>query len=197
VENSDPSAHEAHTKRTRSAHEAHTKRPQKTSVSHENNGVADALLLPSLTGNAKRKKVRFKTLKGSLGVAPRAQGRALAREPPPEPHSAEDKAAVDAIVAGLLDTLALPPRGLRRGVYDEVAYRQAITDHKRDQWLNNLATWAGEALPGLPEKMAAWEAIEQARNAGSRDATPPDIRRAVDAISRLRETSVAYAQAAE
>jgi len=98
----------------------------------------------------------------------------------------------------MLATMVLPPSsGLRRGVYDEAAYRQAITDHKRDTWLNNLAAFVGEALPGLPEKMAAWDAIEQARNAGSRDATPPDVRRAVDALSRLREHGVAYAEPAE
>lgn len=151
--------------------------------------------------------LRFKNLKGDLGCA-------LEPEPPPEPpsaedvaavdreelepHSAEDKAAVDQTVAHVLATIALPPTGLRRGVYDEAAYRQAINGRKREVWLNSLATWVGEGLPGLPEKMAAWEAIEAARNAGSRAATPPDIRRAVDALSRLRDTSVAaYAEAAE
>ena len=136
-------------------------------------------------------------LKTYLGSAPRAQGRTLAREAPPEPPSAEDKAAVDAIVGRLRDTLGLPPSGLRNGTYDEPAYARAITEHKRDQWLNRLATFVGEALPGLPEKLAAWEAIEAARAAGSRDATPPEVCRAVDELSRLRKTSVAYAEAAE
>lgn len=114
-----------------------------------------------------------------------------------EPPSAEDKAAVDAVVGAALDTLALPATGLRNGVYAEAAYRQAIIANKRDRWLNALATWAGEALPGLPEKMAAWEAIEETRAAGSRKATPPAIRQAVDQLSRLRKTSAAYAEAAE
>jgi len=134
--------------------------------------------------------LRFKNLKGDLGCA-------LEPEPPPEPPSAEDKAAVDRVVGELLATIELPPTGLRRGVYDEAAYRQAINGRKREVWLNSLATWVGEGLPNLPEKMAAWEAIEAARNAGSRDATPPDVRRAVDALSRLRETSLVYAEAAE
>ena len=134
----------------------------------------------------------IKPLKGdsALGFA---SGEAV----PPEPHSDADKAHVDAIVAEMRDTFRLPPSGLRNGVYDQAAYRQAITLHKRDQWLNNLATFVGEHIDALPEKMAAWEAIEQTRSAGSRDATPPDVRRAVDELSRLRETSTAYAEAAE
>jgi uncharacterized protein YdaU (DUF1376 family) len=155
---------------------------------NENNKVGDA---NAMLGVAKKPNKKVKNLKGELGCASREP------EAPPEPPSAEDIAAVDAIVAGVRDVLALPATGLRNGTYNADAYRQAIRAAKRDQWLNNLATWAGEALPGLPEKMAAWEAIEAARNAGSRDATPPDIRRAVDALSRLRETSVAYAEAAE
>jgi len=137
-----------------------------------------------------RNRFKIKNLKGDLGCASGVTA-------PPEPHSAEDIAAVDRILGEMHATMALPPSGLRRGVYDETAYRQAITAHKRDTWLNNLAAFVGEHLGALPEKMAAWEAIEAARNAGSRDATPPDVRRAVDALSRLRETSAAYAEAAE
>jgi hypothetical protein len=196
VDNSTRGDIEATSKRHRSDIEATSNVHQTVTVSHETNALSDASAMPSLTGNAKIKKVSLKP-KGDLGSAPRAHTHALAREAPPEPHSAEDVAAVDAIVAGVRDVLALPATGLRNGTYDADAYRQAIRAAKRDQWLNNLATWAGEALPGLPEKMAAWEAIEAARNAGSREATPPDVRRAVDALSRLRETSVAYAEAAE
>jgi len=162
--------------------------------------VANALANPDPDPEPRRsqeKNLKFKTSKGDLGCAPRAHTHALAREAPSEPHSAEDIAAADALVAGVLATLALPPSGLRNGTYDEAAYRQAITDHKREVWLNNLAHFAGQALPGLPEKEAAWEAIEAARAAGSRARTPPDVRRALDALSRLRDTSAAYAEAAE
>src|SRR6185436_12800857 len=151
----------------------------------------------ALEREPKEKVSKFKTSKGALGYAPRAQECTLAREAPPETHSAEDKAAVDAIVASLLDTVNLSPSGLRNGVYNEAAYARAITIHKRDTWLNNLATFVGEHIDGMPAKLAAWQAIEQTRDAGSRDATPPDVRRAVDELSRLRETSTAYAEAAE
>ncbi len=194
-ENSGPDVHERYTKGTRAVHERYTKLPREEAVSSETNVLVDAVAMPSLTGNAKRKKERFKNLKGPLGCPPRA--RALAHEAPPEPHSAEDKAAVDQIVAEVQEILRLPASGLRNGTYNPVAYREAISVTKRDTWLNNLATFAGEALPGLPEKMAAWEAIEAARNAGSRNATPPDIRRALDQLSRLRDQKLAYAEAAE
>ena len=121
---------------------------------------------------------------------------AHAREAPPEPTD-EDKAHVDRLVADMLDVLKLPPSGLRNGVHSADAYREAIAATKRDQWLNNLSLFVGEAFDGMPERMAAWEAIEQTRTAGSRAATAPDVRRAVDELSRLREKSIAYAEAAE
>jgi len=147
--------------------------------------------IPRTLRRSQEEDLRFKNLKGDLGCA--------FREPdaPPEPHSAEDKAAVDLIVGRMHETLGLPPSGLRNGVYNEPAYARAVTDHKRDTWLNNLATFVSEAVDPLPAKLAAWEAIEATRAAGSREATPPEVRRAVDELSRLRKTSIAYAEAAE
>jgi len=155
---------------------------------NKNNKVSDA---NAMLGVAKRPSKKVKNLKGALGYA------CSEREAPPETHSTEDKAAADKIVAEVLDTLTLSPSGLRNGVYNEAAYARAITDHKRDTWLNNLASFVPDAFPDMPARLAAWQAIEDARSAGSRDATPPDVRRAVDELSRLRETSTTYAEAAE
>ena len=140
---------------------------------------------------SKSNSVIFKNLNSYLGSAC-----APAREEPPEPTDA-DKTHVDRIVADMLDVLKLPPSGLRNGVHNADAYREAIGATKRDQWLNNLAEFVGEAYDGVPERMAAWEAIEQARAAGSRAATPPDVRRALDKLSQLREAHVAQGEAAE
>lgn len=99
--------------------------------------------------------------------------------------SAEACAAVDRLVANALDALALTPEQRRQSVHDEVAYRRTITTAKRDQWLNTLAGWVSEHLEGNA-RMAAWEAIEVRRSCGTRARTPPDVRHAVDQLSRLR-----------
>ena len=133
-----------------------------------------------------------------LGSAYAREGAlAGASEAPPEPHSAADKAAVDAIVAETLDVLRLNTPGLRNGIYAAEAYREAIRVTKRDQWLNGLATFAAEALDG-DARLAAWEAIEQARAAGSRAATPRETSRALDQLARLRDShQQSHAEAAE
>jgi hypothetical protein len=66
---------------------------------------------------------------------------------------------------------------------------------KRDQWLNNLAGFVGQALDD-DARMEAWQAIEDARAAGSRDATPQHIRNAIDRIDKLYRTAHAMEAAA-
>jgi hypothetical protein len=67
---------------------------------------------------------------------------------------------------------------------------------KRDQWLNNLAGFVAEQFTG-DARMEAWQAIEDARSAGTREATPSHTRRALDDIDKLMRTATAYAEAAE
>ena len=68
---------------------------------------------------------------------------------------------------------------------------------KRDLWLNNLAGFVGAAFDG-DARMAAWQAIEDMRTAGSREATPRHTCRAVDDIDKLfRASAAGYAEAAE
>lgn len=68
---------------------------------------------------------------------------------------------------------------------------------KRDLWLNNLAGFVSEAFDG-DARMAAWQAIEDARSAGTREATPKHIRQTIDDIDKLfRASAASYAEAAE
>jgi hypothetical protein len=67
---------------------------------------------------------------------------------------------------------------------------------KRDQWLNNLAGFVAEQFAG-DARLEAWQAIEDARSAGTREATPSHIRRALDDIDKLMRTAGQYAEAAE
>lgn len=185
--------HEPTTNLPRTCHEPATKRTRDEHVSAEINILPDAVAMPTKNKELRQSQENsvFINNNNTLGCA-----WAHAREAPPEPTD-EDKAHVDRLVADMLDVLALPPNGLRNGVHNADAYREAITATKRDQWLNNLSLFVGEAFDGMPERMAAWEAIEQARAAGSRAKTPAEVRRAVDELSRLREKSIAYAEAAE
>lgn len=99
----------------------------------------------------------------------------LGRSAPPgrDAPSEADIAHVDRIVAETVRSGML-----RRNGYGE----NGIS--KRDAWLNNLAKFVGQALDA-DARMIAWEAIEIARNAGSREATPRHVRRAVDDIDKL------------
>jgi hypothetical protein len=67
---------------------------------------------------------------------------------------------------------------------DPVAYAAAVKDTKRETWLNELATWVGPRLDG-DARLQAWEAIEQARTAGSRKASPPHVRKLLDTLDQL------------
>lgn len=68
---------------------------------------------------------------------------------------------------------------------------------KRDLWLNNLAGFVSEAFDG-DARMAAWQAIEDARTAGTREAMPKHIRQTIDEIDKLfRASAASYAEAAE
>jgi hypothetical protein len=71
------------------------------------------------------------------------------------------------------------------GVHDPVAYKQAVTTAKRENWLRSVHAFASERFEG-DARWEAWEAIETARRAGSREATPQDISNLLDSINKLR-----------
>ena len=97
------------------------------------------------------------------------------------PPSAAEVAEIDRLVAETLQSVR--PNG--------IPYVG-----KRDLWLNNLAGFVGAAFDG-DARMAAWQAIEDARSAGSREATPKHVRQTIDEIDKLFRTSGSYAEAAE
>ncbi len=75
------------------------------------------------------------------------------------------------------------PKG--NGIRDPAAYERAVGDTKRDAWLVALHAWVSERFDG-EQRMLAWEAINAAKNAGSRDATPKPVRKLLDEIDKLR-----------
>jgi hypothetical protein len=113
----------------------------------------------------------------------------------PEGTADDERDEVDTLVAEALTSLGLTPQQRSTAIHDPHAYQAAVTTTKRERWLNELASWVGTALGG-DSRMAAWEAIEVRRSCGSRIATPPDVRRAVDTLSRMRN-STQQAEAAE
>jgi hypothetical protein len=90
-----------------------------------------------------------------------------------------------AILEGVKATLR---SGMPRSniVRDPAAYERAARDYKRDAWLKELHTWVGSRFDG-DQRMRAWEAINAARLAGSRDATPKPIRKLIDDMDKLRQ----------
>ena len=172
-------------------HEPATKLPQEEPSSAENKYLTDALAMPTKNRQRQEKDLYIKS---TLGFA---SAHARPREgTPSEPPSDEDKAHVEKIVGDLIDVLALPPTGLRNGVArNHQAYREAIAATKRDQWLNNLASFVGSKFDG-DARLVAWEAIESARTAGSRDAMLPHIREAVDDIDKLFRMARQFEEAA-
>ncbi|HYJ44039.1 MAG TPA: YdaU family protein [Xanthobacteraceae bacterium] len=166
-------------------------------ASAESRRARDGTAQPNTRSNTVRVSVRtqaqpqsegyINNLKGYLGSACAS---ARAREEP----SDGGFIALDELVEVVRGTLQPP----RNGVHDPVAYRDAIRCNKRERWHNNLAVFVGESLPGgIGAKMPAWEAIETSRACGCRAATPPEIRRAVDQLSRLRQSQQQHAEAAE
>jgi len=105
-------------------------------------------------------------------------------------NSDSDPVRADARLGGGVDDLVA---GVLATVQAKVA---APYVGKRDQWLNNLAAFVSDAFDGNA-RMEAWQAIEDARAAESRKATPPHIRRAIDEIDKLFRAAGTFAEAAE
>jgi uncharacterized protein YdaU (DUF1376 family) len=150
---------------------------------HPLNSVRDSVRTQA---QPQRTEDSFKKTKGDLGFASGATD-----EPAPDPPASDELVPMDELVDAIRGNLRVE----RTGIYDPLAYRRSVVVNKRDRWLNNLATFVGAALDG-DARMAAWEAIEVRRSCGSGADTPPEVRRAVDQLSRLRE-QLQHAEAAE
>src|SRR6188472_2203968 len=103
---------------------------------------------------------------------------------------AERVAILDAVLEGLRGGTPVAVH-----VRDPVAHRQAVTDHKRDAWLRDLHQWASGRLDGA-HRMQAWEAIDCAIAAGSRDATPRHVRKHLDRLDRYRKSETSQLRGA-
>jgi len=138
-------------------------------------------------------------------VPPQGEGgfaRADADPPEREQRDAEEQDALTpeerAERVAILDAVL---EGLRGGtppavhVRDPAAHRQAVTEHKRDTWLRDLHVWASGRLDGA-QRMQAWEAIDCAIAAGSRDATPRHVRKHIDRLDRFRKSETSQLRGA-
>ena len=103
---------------------------------------------------------------------------------------AERVAILDAVLEGLRGGT---PTGVH--VRDPVAHQQAVSEHKRDTWLRDLHVWASGRLDGA-QRMQAWEAIDCAIAAGSRDATPRHVRKHIDRLDRYRKAETSQLRGA-
>jgi len=117
-----------------------------------------------------------KNLKGEeLGrCAP--SGEVAAEDSDPEPAI-----AVDALVASAVAHL----EGKRTRVIDPVAYERSVEERKWLNWLATLHPLIGEHLSGAA-LWPAYEAISAAQAAGSREATPREVRDVLNRIAELR-----------
>jgi len=103
---------------------------------------------------------------------------------PEPPLTAEERAErvrqLDEVIA------ALNRRGAPDGfVHDPDAYQRSVEERKWANWLNGLHGFASERFDA-DVRMRAWEAIDCARTAGSRERTPRPVRDVLNQISTLR-----------
>lgn len=98
--------------------------------------------------------------------------------------SEADKAHVDAVVGSL--------RINGTKVRDPPAYAAEIGDRKFHNLVRAVHTWVGSHLDG-DARMAAWEVLFAAQNAGNREGLAPDLRRPFDALVKLYRGPVAQA----
>ena len=103
---------------------------------------------------------------------------------------AERVAILDAVLEGLRGGTPKPAPA-----HNPAAHRQAVTEHKRDAWLRDLHQWASGRLDGA-QRMQAWEAIDCAIAAGSRDATPRHVRKHLDRLDRFRKAETSQLRGA-
>lgn len=100
-----------------------------------------------------------------------------------EPADTEPVGQVDALVASAVAHL----EGKRTRVVDPVAYERGIEAAKWQNWLASLHPLIGKHLSGAA-LWPAYEAISAAQTAGSREATPRQVRDVLNHLAKLRPT---------
>jgi hypothetical protein len=113
-----------------------------------------------------------------------------AETPPPRPEdpdppiTAEDRAymaqRLDELIAQMTGEAPRAP-----AIRDPVAYERARTKSKRDNWLDLNHAFASEHFDGQA-RWDAWEAIDIARRAGSREATPAHVSKLLESLNDAR-----------
>jgi hypothetical protein len=108
------------------------------------------------------------------------------------PVSDDDRAYVAERVAEATQTLT----GKRPApIGDQAAYAAAAKAERRKNWLRSLSEWIGQKFDGAA-RMAAWEALAQAEQAGTRAATPPLLRKQIDRLDKLYRAEMERIEAA-
>lgn len=131
-----------------------------------------------------------------VAAAVPAQPRAA---PPPAPAAdseappitPEDRAYMAAELDKLMTQLTGKPPA-PKFVRDPVAYERAACDGKWNGWLNALHGFVSQRFDG-DQRWQAWEAIDCARTAGSRQATPPETRKLLDDFDLLKRAEARVA----
>jgi hypothetical protein len=103
---------------------------------------------------------------------------------PDPPITAEDRAYMAQRLGELIAQMTgEAPRA--PAIRDPVAYERARTKSKRDNWLDLNHAFASEHFDGQA-RWDAWEAIDIARRAGSREATPAHVSKLLESLNDAR-----------
>jgi len=96
------------------------------------------------------------------------------------PRTRADHEAVDRLVQSSVAAL----NSRKPTIRDPDAYGSAVDDNVRHAWLNRIANYVGLNFSGAA-RLEAQQAIEDARAAGSRKATPRRIQKLLDDLDQL------------
>jgi len=132
-------------------------------------------------GNQSLKEDSLREEGEGLGrCAPSGEVAAEDSDPPAAPET-EPGLEVDALVASAVAHL----EGKRTRVVDPVAYERGIEAAKWQNWLASLHPLIAQHLSGAA-LWPAYQAISTAQAAGSREATPRDVRDVLNSLAKLR-----------
>lgn len=136
-------------------------------------------------GEAKNLPKEIKESRGGLGRSAPSEP-----EPPPTPEAiAEVVALVEQATAALKGDV---PKGIR----DPTAYRAAIKTSKFSKLVTAVNLWVGTGLDGAA-RIAAWEVLALAADAGARSAMAPAARKVFDEIVEMYRASNAASKMLE
>jgi uncharacterized protein YdaU (DUF1376 family) len=134
----------------------------------KNNTIAE----PAGSSRAREGVASITIFKKKKGKADDQLGRAA--------PSAEEIAAVDHTV----EQVAVALKGWGSRIRDPVAYNATVHERVWEAWLNNVGRYAMRTMKGQA-LVDACEVVEEARRAGSREATPAHIQKVLNDLDRL------------